>query len=67
VLRWRGTVPPTRMYNDRVARAVGSAQALHKVPQCCGRSRGAWQGKADGADGGWVRLLYVLDAAALCG
>ena len=55
------------MYDDQVARAVGSAQALHKVPQCCGRSRGAWQGKADGADGGWVRFLYVLDAAALCG
>lgn len=70
VSRRRGTVPPTRMYNDQVARAVGGAQALHKVPQCCGRSRGSWQGSQDvagGADGGWVRLVYVLDAAVLCG
>lgn len=39
VLRWRGAVPPSRV--------AGSARAaLHKVPQCCGRSRGSWRGKA---------------------
>jgi hypothetical protein len=50
VLRWRGTVPPTRMYNDQVARAVGGAQALHKVCHSAaggrvgrGKARKAWR------------------------